>query len=99
MSGLLDAQAMVVWDRATWDIAVPGGATGTVQVRNSSTSTPDATWTTWTRVPANGQVAGTSRYLQYRVQFAARAGAKARSPSAIGFSSNGDMPARAVEGR
>jgi methionine-rich copper-binding protein CopC len=99
VSGLLDAQAMVVWDRAIWDGTIPAGATASLQVRTGSTSSPDTSWTDWTKVPANGRVSGTSRYLQYRVQISAGAGADAPSLWAIGFSHNGDEPPIQIEGR
>jgi hypothetical protein len=93
VSGLLDAQAMVEWDRAVLDTTVPRGASLSVQVRTGSTSTPDATWTDWTTVPASARVTGASRYLQYRVQLSAAAGEDAPSLSAVGFSHNGGAPA------
>ncbi|GAA2760804.1 DUF4082 domain-containing protein [Actinopolymorpha rutila] len=98
VSGLLDTQAMVVWDRAVWDGTIPKGATAALLVRTGSTSSPDATWTDWTRVPADGRIDGASRYLQYRVQFTAGAGAKAPSLWAVGFSHNADAPPEDAEG-
>ncbi|MGW0230856.1 DUF4082 domain-containing protein [Actinopolymorpha singaporensis] len=98
VSGLLDTQAMVVWDRAIWDCTIPKGATASLQVRTGSTAKPDTTWTDWTKVPANGRISGASRYLQYSVQLTVGAGANAPSLWAVGFSHNGDAPPRDDEG-
>ena len=89
---------MVVWDRAVWDGTIPKGATASLQVRTGSTAEPDATWTGWTRVPADGRISGASRYLQYRVQLTAGAGANAPSLWAVGFSHNGAVPPDNPEG-
>jgi methionine-rich copper-binding protein CopC len=99
VSGLLDARAMAGWDRATWDATLPAGTSATLQVRTGSTATPDASWTGWKAVPANRRLTGASRYLQYRVQFTARAGAKAPSLWAVGFSNTGESVQQEVEGR
>jgi hypothetical protein len=99
VSGVLDARAMVIWDRANWDTTLPAATTGTLSVRTGSTATPDASWTGWTKVPADRRVSGASRYLQYRVQLTAKAGAKAPSLWAVGFSDNGETPAKESEGR
>jgi hypothetical protein len=97
-SGLLDARVMAGWDRASWDAGLPAGTAATLQVRTGSTSTPDASWTGWTTVPKNHRLSGASRYLQYRVTFTARAGAKAPSLWAVGFSNNGEPVEQEVEG-
>ncbi|MFD2077536.1 DUF4082 domain-containing protein [Actinopolymorpha cephalotaxi] len=99
VSGLLDTRAMVVWDRAVWDGTIPKGATASLQVRTGSTADPDATWTDWTRVPANGRIGGASRYLQYRLELTAGIGANAPSLWAVGFSHNGTAPPEDAEGR
>ena len=68
VSRVMDAQQMVTWDRLTYQADIPAGATVKISVRIGSTSTPDATWSAWTPVAANGRVVGSSRYLQYRVE-------------------------------
>lgn len=98
VSALLDARAMVDWDRAVRDLSAGRGATVALQVRSGSTSTPDQTWTDWTTVPASGRVVGSSRYLQYRVQLKAAVGAVAPSLWAVGFSNNGEVPPTESEG-
>jgi hypothetical protein len=67
VSRVMDAQQMVTWDRLTYQADIPAGAAVKISVRLGSTSTPDATWSAWTPVAANGRVVGSSRYLQYRV--------------------------------
>ncbi|HET9647004.1 MAG TPA: DUF4082 domain-containing protein [Microlunatus sp.] len=89
VSGLMDAQRMVDWDRAYWDATKPSGVTATLAVRFGSTAAPDSTWSGWQSVPADGRVVGSSRYIQYRVQMSAPAGVAAPSLWAIGFSNNG----------
>jgi hypothetical protein len=64
----MDAGQMVTWDRLTYQADIPAGASVKVSVRIGSISTPDATWSAWTPVAANGRVVGSSRYLQYRVE-------------------------------
>jgi hypothetical protein len=68
VSRVMDAQQMVTWDRLTYQADIPAGAGLRISVRIGSTSKPDATWSAWTPVPANGRVVGSSRYLQYRVE-------------------------------
>jgi hypothetical protein len=87
-SGILDAQAMVDWDRAAIRADLPTGATLALSVRTGSMSTPDSSWSAWQSVPKSGRVDGSSRYLQYRLTLVATAGANAPSVSAVGFSNN-----------
>jgi len=68
VSRVMDAQQMVTWDRLTYQADIPAGAGLRISVRIGSTAKPDATWSAWTPVPANGRVVGSSRYLQYRVE-------------------------------
>ena len=93
----LDAQQMAGWDRAIWDGKVPAGASAALLFRTGSTDVPDSTWTPWQKMPANGRVAGSSRYLQYQVQLASPAGVTAPSLWAVGFTHNGEEPAHEVE--
>ena len=87
-SGVLDAQAMVDWDRARIRSDLPSGTTLTLSVRTGSMSTPDGSWSDWKTVPKSGRIAASSRFLQYRLTIAANAGASAPSISAVGFSNN-----------
>ncbi len=87
-SGILDAQAMVDWDRASIRASVPAGTTLALSARTGSMSTPDGSWTDWQSVPKSGRVNGSSRYLQYKLTLVAAAGASAPSVSAVGFSNN-----------
>ena len=95
----LDAQQMVDWDRGIWDGKIPSGATATLLFRTGSTDVPDSTWTAWQRMPANGRVAGSSRYLQYQVNLSSPAGVAAPSLWAMGFTHNGEEPAHEMEAR
>jgi hypothetical protein len=89
VSGILDAQAMVDWDRASLRADLPAGATLALSVRTGSMSAPDDSWSAWQSVPKSGRVDGSSRYLQYRLTLVASAGASAPSVAAVGFSNNG----------
>jgi hypothetical protein len=95
VSHVLDARAMVTWDRATWQASVPNGAVLRVFVRTGSTSKPDRSWTPWQRMSGSGAVIATDgRYLQYRVELVAGSRALAAVPklAAIGFTHNGTLP-------
>ncbi len=98
-SGVLDAQAMVDWDRATADLSVPRGARLALSYRTGSTDEPDGTWSGWQRVGADDRTTGSSRYIQYRAVLSAEAGAAAPSLLAVGFSHNGGPPPREYETR
>ena len=83
---------MVSWRVATWDADVPKKTSVTVSVRTGSTSTPDATWTSWVAVPSNGasiaDLVRDSRYLQYRVELT---GTEKATPvvRSVGFTHSG----------
>ena len=66
-SGLLDAQAMVDWDRAVSSTVAPKGSAVELRVRTGSTTTPDSSWSSWKTVSGEGRVKGSSRFLQYEV--------------------------------
>jgi len=95
VSRVMDAGAMVTWDRGIWRAAVPPGASLRVQVRTGSTTTPDGSWTPWQRLSGPGDVIATDgRYLQYRVEFVGGpGGSRVPKLSAIGFTHNGRAPA------
>jgi hypothetical protein len=44
VSGVLDAQAMVDWDRALWHTQLPSGRKLVFSVRTGSMLKPDKTW-------------------------------------------------------
>lgn len=88
-SGLLDAQAMVDWDRMVSRATEPAGSTLVVRVRTGSTASPDDTWSDWTKVRGGGRVSGSSRFLQYEVTLTSAKGAVAPQLLAVGFSANG----------
>jgi len=88
-SGVLDANELVDWDRATVSAQIPRGTKGGVSVRLGSTAVPDGSWTTWTALPGTGRVRGSSRYLQYRIEMTAPTGVAAPALFSIGFSHNG----------
>ena len=88
-SGILDAQAMVDWDRMVSRRVVPDGTTLAVRVRTGSTETPDRTWSDWKAVTAKGRVKGSSRLIQYEVVMTSKPGSAAPELRAIGFTANG----------
>ena len=89
VSGVLDARAMVDWDRAAWRAKVPSGTTLTVSGRVGSTVVPDGSWSAWRTVTPGARVGGSSRYVQYRLQLSASGSASPRL-FAIGVSHNGN---------
>lgn len=93
VSRVMDARAMVTWDRAGWSGQVPAGATLQVSVRTGSTLTPDSTWSEWTPVDAPGaRLVGESRYIQYNVELVRSQAGRAPTLTAIGFTHNGELP-------
>ncbi|MET0694413.1 MAG: fibronectin type III domain-containing protein, partial [Propionibacteriaceae bacterium] len=88
VSGLLDAQAMVDWDRVAWRAKVPTGTTLTVSGRVGSTDVPDGTWSKWKTVTSGQRVKASGRYVQYRLELTA-SGAASPVLYAIGASNNG----------
>jgi hypothetical protein len=100
VSRVLDARAMVTWDRASWQVQVPAGTALQVSVRTGSRSTPDASWTAFRPLSGSGAVLGTdSRYLQYRVVLTTRDRSRTPVLSAIAFTHNGSLAsAPTIEG-
>ena len=88
-SGLLDAQAMVDWDRMVSRTVIPKGSSLVVKVRTGSTETPDRTWSGWKAVTGKQRVTGSSRLIQYEVVMTGGAGSAAPELRAIGFTANG----------
>jgi hypothetical protein len=66
-SAVFDAGGVVSWMTATWASTVPTGTTVAVKYRTGSTPTPDASWTAFAPVGANGALTGTTRYFQFMV--------------------------------
>jgi hypothetical protein len=92
-SHVMDAQAMVTWDRGFWYGSVPAGAAVEISVRTGGTLKPDSTWSKWAPLDASGnRVIGDSRYIQYRVELTRLQGGRAPVLTAIGFTHNGDLP-------
>lgn len=89
-SGVLDAQAMVDWDRMVTRGSEPSGTSMVIRVRTGSTPVPDGTWSGWRSVKGNGRVAGSSRYLQYEVALSSAKGSTAPRLRAVGVSANGE---------
>lgn len=71
-SAVIDAGATVGWDTLTRDVVLPTGATVTIQVRSGpNANTGSGAWTGWSTVSATtNSITRSSRYLQYRLQFA-----------------------------
>jgi methionine-rich copper-binding protein CopC len=92
-SRLLDARAMVTWDRAFWQAEVPAGATIRVSARAGSTSRPDGSWTPFTPLSGSGasleKALGSSRYIQYRVEMTTSDPTRTPRLDAIGFTHKG----------
>jgi hypothetical protein len=89
VSRVMDSHQMVTWDRLTYSADIPAGAALTISVRIGSTSTPDATWSSWTQVPSGGRVVGSSRYIQYRVDMSSTVPASTPVLKDIGITNNG----------
>ena len=94
-SRVLDAHAMVTWDRAVWDASIPAGATLQVWARTGSTAEPDGTWTDWKSVTPRTAIGAGSRYLQYELRMTAQDGKRLPSIDSIGFTHTSPPPAHA----
>lgn len=93
LSRVMDAQAMVRWDRAVWEAELPAGTEIKVRVRTGSTPDPDESWSEWSTVAKPGdRINGESRYLQYSVELTRAATTGAPTLTSIGFTHNGDLP-------
>jgi len=92
-SRVLDARAMVTWDRASWQADTPAGTSLRVSVRAGSTRKPDGTWTRFVPLSGSGasltRLVGSSRYIQYRVELVTANPATTPSLRAIGFTYDG----------
>ncbi len=70
-SRVFDAGVPKDWGTASWTADVPAGTTLQLSQRKGNTPTPDVTWTAFTTIASNGAtVGGTSRYIQYKADFA-----------------------------
>jgi len=85
VSRVMDAGAMVTWDRATWRASAPDGSSLRVYVRTGSMSEPDSSWTSWQRMRPGDVIGSDGRYIQYRVELAG----KGTKVAAIGFTHSG----------
>lgn len=95
-SRVLEAGALVTWDRAFWQAQVPAATRVEISVRTGSTSTPDRSWTPFVTVFHSGATLAAlvqgSRYIQYRVELASTGSPRTPVLQAIGFSNNGPPP-------
>jgi hypothetical protein len=99
VSGILDAAAMVDWDRAIWNAEVPTRSRLVISVRTGSTRKPDSTWSDWSRVSSKSKIPGSSRFIQYKLKMTSPAAATPPVLYGIGFSNNGGQPKQQGEGR
>jgi hypothetical protein len=66
-SRVFDAGETTRWNAPAWSGEEPAGTRVDLTVRTGDTPVPDATWTTFTEMPASGATT-VSRYLQYRLE-------------------------------
>jgi hypothetical protein len=59
---------------------------------------PDKTWSSWRTVSSKGQIAGSSRYIQYKLKMTSPIGSAPPVLYGIGFSNDGDPPQQEREG-
>jgi hypothetical protein len=70
VSNVFDASTASLWKNIYWTATLPAGTSLTVQTRSGNTSTPDASWSSWSTAYASSGAAvssPSSRYLQYQV--------------------------------
>ena len=57
------------WGALSWNASMPEGTGVALSARTGNTATPDATWSAFSPIASSGgDIPGSSRYLQYRVQ-------------------------------
>jgi hypothetical protein len=88
VSRVLDARQMVTWDRLAYQSRIPAGASLNVFIRTGSTSAPDESWSSWTRLSQGDRLAAGSRYAQYRVELSRSSSGESPSLSGVGITSN-----------
>jgi hypothetical protein len=98
VSGILDAQAMVDWDRALLHAQVPSGSRLVVSVRTGSMLKPDKTWSSWRTVSSKRQITGSSRYIQYKLKMTSPVATAPPVLYGIGFSNDGAPQRQQREG-
>jgi hypothetical protein len=98
VSGILDAQAMVDWNRALWHTKVPSGSKLMISIRTGSTVKPDSNWSGWSTPNSKGKITGSSRYIQYKVKMTSPSGSAPPVLYGIGFSNDGVPPQLEREG-
>lgn len=84
VSAVKDASRLSTFGRARWEGASPAGSSVTLSVRAGNSDKPDATWSAWAAVGANGEAAGgvklpAARFFQWKADLTA--GAKGESPA------------------
>jgi hypothetical protein len=89
VSGVLDAQAMVDWERALLPAEVPSGSKLVVSVRTGSMLKPDKTWSSRRTVSSKGEITGSSRYIQYKLRMTSPVATAPPVLYGIGFSNDG----------
>ncbi|WP_426244008.1 DUF4082 domain-containing protein [Nocardioides sp. LHG3406-4] len=88
-STVVDAHQKVDWRRAVLRGRLPAGTRATVTIRTGSTSTPGASWSTWSSPRDHGdRLKQSGRYLQYRIALVAT-GSAVPSVAAVGFTHSG----------
>ena len=66
LSRIHDAGAAADWGSLDYTATTPAGTAVGLEVRTGDTATPDGSWSAFTAVADGADIAGTSRYLQYR---------------------------------
>ena len=68
-SRVFDAGQSANWGGLSWTADAPAGTGVAMSVRTGHTPTPDESWTEFTSIATSGgDIAGTSRYVQYRAE-------------------------------
>ncbi|NMO52479.1 DUF4082 domain-containing protein [Actinoplanes sp. TBRC 11911] len=99
VSRVMDARQMVTWDRLSYQSSVPAGASVQVFVRTGSTSTPNASWSSWKLLRPGDRVSASSRYAQYRVSLTRSASGASPSVRGVGITSSGKPVTDPIETR
>ncbi len=101
LSRIHDAGAAADWGSLDYTATTPTGTGVGLEVRTGDTATPDGSWSAFTVVAEGADIAGTSRYLQYRAALSSSdpAVTPTLSSVSVAYSASGDTDPPVITGR
>ena len=101
LSRIHDAGSQADWGTLSYVDDVPSGTTLALSVRRGDTPTPDGSWGPFSPVANGGDIGGSSRYLQYRVEATSSTGDVTPTLSSVmlPFTASADTDPPGISGR